>query len=41
VHFIPSPADEAVDVADEAVSLLLDIGWFPGNIALLTTGHRH
>ena len=41
VHFIPAAADKAVDVADEAVSLLLDIGWFPGNVALLTTGHRH
>lgn len=41
VHFIPAAAEDAEEVADEAVSLLLDIGWFPGNVALLTTGHRH
>ena len=41
VHFIPAAPDEAVGVADDAVGLLLDIGWFPANIALLTTGHRH
>ncbi len=41
VHFLPTSAEMAVDVADEAVNLLLDIGWFPGNVALLTTGHRH
>ena len=41
VHFIPASGDTAVDVADEAVGLLLDIGWFPGSIALLTTGKRH
>ena len=41
VHFIPAAADKAVDVADEAVDLLLEVGWFPGNVALLTTGHRH
>ncbi len=40
VDFIP--ADGAPeDVADRAVDLLLDIGWFPGNVALLTTGRRH
>ena len=22
-------------------TLLLDVGWFPGNVALLTTGKRH
>ena len=28
-------------MADDAVELLLDIGWHPGNVALLTTGSRH
>lgn len=41
VHFVPAPPECAVEVADDAVDLLLDVGWFPGNIALLTTGHRH
>ena len=41
VRFLPAYGDTAVDVADEAVNLLLDAGWFPGSIALLTTGKRH
>ena len=41
VHFIPAETDRALEVADEAVLLLLDIGWHPSNIALMTTGHRH
>ena len=41
VHFIPASTEKAVEVADEAVGLLLDIGWFPDNIALMTTGKRH
>ena len=41
VNFIPADTDKAIDVADEAVGVLLDAGWYPGNIALLTTGHRH
>ena len=28
-------------LADDVVEMLLDIGWAPGNIALLTTGNRH
>jgi len=28
-------------MADNAVGLLLDIGWHPGNVALLATGSRH
>ena len=39
VTFVPS--DDPVDAADEAVVTLLDVGWHPGNIALLTTGSRH
>jgi hypothetical protein len=35
VHFIPAATDAAVEVADEAVGVLLDVGRFPGNIALV------
>jgi hypothetical protein len=42
VSFVPVGPDEDPDaVADDAVGVLLDAGWHPGNIALLTTGHRH
>ncbi|HET8561245.1 MAG TPA: NERD domain-containing protein [Marmoricola sp.] len=42
VSFVPVGTDEDADaVADEAVGVLLDAGWHPGNISLLTTGHRH
>ncbi len=34
-------ATRPVDVADDEVDALLDDGWDPSNIALLTTGHRH
>lgn len=40
VHVQCSPA-EALDVADDQVEALLDEGWSPGNVALLTTGQRH
>lgn len=39
VHFIPS--DDAISSGDDAVELLLEVGWHPGNVALLTTGSRH
>jgi hypothetical protein len=35
------PADDPMDVANDAVEVLLEAGWRPGNIALLTTGSRH
>jgi hypothetical protein len=35
------PAEEPLDAADEAIEILLEAGWHPGNIALLTTGSRH
>jgi hypothetical protein len=41
VHFIPATTEDAIEKAEEAVNILLDCGWGPGNIALLTTGHRH
>jgi hypothetical protein len=41
VRLVPASADDALAVADDEVDALLDAGWAPGNIALLTTGHRH
>ena len=41
VRFIPATAAEALDAADDAVDPLVDDGWAPGDIALLTTGTRH
>lgn len=41
VRFIASTRDEALSTADDAVDTLLDEGWDPGNICLLTTGRRH
>ncbi|MET3962829.1 hypothetical protein ABIE44_002763 [Marmoricola sp. OAE513] len=40
VSFLPG-GDDPIDVADSAVEVLLEAGWHPGNIALLTTGSRH
>ena len=41
VDFVACKTEDALESADEAVDILLDAGWFPGNIALMTTGHRH
>ena len=41
VRFVACSADEALGVADDEVDRLLDAGWQPSSIALLTTGHRH
>jgi hypothetical protein len=41
VRFIASSAEDAVEAADEVIDGLLDDGWRPEHIALLTTGHRH
>jgi hypothetical protein len=41
VRFVPTTTAEALDAADDEVVRLLDEGWDPSNIALLTTGHRH
>ena len=41
VTFVPTSPDEALGAADDQVDLLLDDGWEPGHIALLTTGKRH
>ncbi len=41
VRLVDVPAEHAVQVADDVVEALLDEGWQPGQIALLTTEHRH
>lgn len=41
IDVIPVPADEALAEADGQVEALMDAGWRPGDIALLTTGSRH
>jgi Nuclease-related domain/UvrD-like helicase C-terminal domain/AAA domain len=41
VRFVECRADEAVDVADDEVDRLIDVGWRPEDIALLTTRSRH
>ena len=41
VVFVQSPSTAALDVADDQVDVLLDEGWDPGHVALLTTGRRH
>ena len=41
VRFVATTTADALDAADSEVEALLDEGWDPANIALLTTGHRH
>ncbi|MBE7325041.1 NERD domain-containing protein [Nocardioides sp. Y6] len=41
VRFVPCASDEALEVADDEVDSLLDAGWEPGHVALVTTGKRH
>ena len=41
VRFVASTQEDALEAADDAVDALLDAGWEPRNVALLTTGHRH
>jgi len=41
VRFVPTSYDEAVATADEVIDGLVGEGWKLGDIALLTTGHRH
>ena len=40
VQFLPCPAADALDVAEDQVDVLLDAGWRPEDLALLTTGSR-
>lgn len=41
VRFVPASVEDALDVADDEVEALLESGWKPENVCLLTTGHRH
>ncbi|MBW8172950.1 NERD domain-containing protein [Ornithinimicrobium sp. Arc0846-15] len=41
VSFIATDPDDALGSADDQVEALLDEGWQPADIALLTTGRRH
>ncbi len=41
VRYLPCAAEEAICVADEAVDAVLEAGWRPQDVALLTTGSRH
>jgi hypothetical protein len=41
VRFVACTAEAALETADEQIDLLLEEGWDPGKIVLLTTGHRH
>lgn len=41
VRFVECPTEDAMDAGDDAVDALIDDGWRPQDIALLTTGSRH
>jgi hypothetical protein len=41
VRFMAAPSEGALGVADDEVEALLDAGWAPQHVALLTTGARH
>lgn len=41
VRFVAAPTEDALSAAGDEVCALLDEGWEPRSIALLTTGHRH
>lgn len=41
VRFVACSSAEAVGVADDQVDALMDEGWRPEDVALLTTGSRH
>ena len=41
VRLVECDPDDVVGCADDAVEALLDEGWEPGSVALLTTHHRH
>lgn len=41
VRFVPCTSEDAIGVADDEVDALLDAGWEPGHVALVTTGKRH
>ncbi|RJS46457.1 ATP-binding domain-containing protein [Nocardioides cavernaquae] len=41
VRFVAASTDEALSAADDIVDAMIDEGWGPGSIALITTGHKH
>jgi len=41
VRFVACTRDDALDVGDDEVERLLEEGWRPEDVALLTTGSRH
>jgi hypothetical protein len=41
VRFVPCGRDEALSAGDDQIDLLVDEGWRPEDLALLTTGSRH
>lgn len=41
VTFVPCDRAEALDAGDDQIDLLLEEGWRPEDLALLTTGSRH
>ena len=41
VRFVECPAEDALEAGDDAVEQLVEEGWRPEDIALLTTGSRH
>ncbi|WP_242652726.1 nuclease-related domain-containing DEAD/DEAH box helicase [Intrasporangium flavum] len=41
VAFVPCPREEALGTADDQVDVLLETGWEPQHVALLTMGSRH
>ncbi|MCK0112579.1 NERD domain-containing protein [Ornithinimicrobium sp. F0845] len=41
VTFVPASAEDALDLADDQVDRLLDEGWEPRHVALITTKSRH
>ena len=41
VRCVPCRPEDALDTADDLIDPLLDEGWRPEDIALITTGRRH
>ena len=41
VTFIPCTREDAMNAGDDQIDKLLDEGWRPEDVALLTTGSRH
>jgi len=41
VRFVPCRRDEAISTSDDQVDVLLEEGWQPQHVALLTMGSRH